>query len=92
MHTSPIVKHIELKKGESLMNINFTNKLKGHTGPHPGATTFIISGYTINDVDGKGIADWNITITNETITRTVRTDQNGSYKFTGLANGSYTVT
>ncbi|MCZ7362485.1 MAG: PGF-pre-PGF domain-containing protein, partial [Candidatus Methanoperedens sp.] len=50
------------------------------------------SGYKINEADGKGIADWNITINNSTMSRTVKTDQNGSYKFTGLANGSYTVT
>lgn len=62
-----------------------------------------ISGFKINDTNGNGIWDsgengisnWNITLNcfscNSSNVTSI-TDNNGSYKFTGLINGTYNVT
>lgn len=53
---------------------------------------FNVSGFKINAVEGTGIQNWTISIKNSTIQRKKVTDVNGFYEFTGLLNGTYTVT
>ncbi len=60
--------------------------------PPTPAATFNISGFKINNATGSGIQDWNITVTNETIQKSMLTGADGSYKFTDLVNGTYNVT
>ena len=56
------------------------------------AQTFNISGFKINSSDDTGVPGWTITLTNDTLSVPATTDANGMYQFTGLANGTYTVT
>ncbi|MFZ3385030.1 MAG: DUF1349 domain-containing protein, partial [Candidatus Methanoperedens sp.] len=57
----------------------------------PEGTKFNISGYKIDASDGTGVRNWNITITDGTNTTSTQTDVDGSYHFTNLSKGSYTV-
>jgi hypothetical protein len=69
----------------------------------PNATTFNISGFKVDDNNSNGIWDegelgienWNITLKNEStgeiIDQTI-TDNEGSFQFTNLSNGTYNVT
>ncbi|MCE8426424.1 MAG: hypothetical protein J5U17_11685 [Candidatus Methanoperedens sp.] len=56
--------------------------------PTPGS----ISGYKINSANNLGIPGWTINLTNATMNVPATTNANGMYQFTGLANGTYTVT
>jgi hypothetical protein len=58
----------------------------------PLVETFAISGFKINNNTGLGVPGWTINLTNDTMTATNTTDENGMYMFTGLANGTYNVT
>lgn len=53
--------------------------------------TYNITGYKINGSDGTVIPNWNISLTNDTITLDTSTDENGSYVFSGLVNGTYNI-
>ncbi len=59
--------------------------------PPTPAATFNISGFKINNATGSGIQDWNITVTNATMQKSMLTGADGSYRFTDLINGSYNV-
>ena len=52
---------------------------------------FNVSGFKRNESDGKGIQNWNITISNCSMQRSTLTGNNGSYKFTNISKGTYTV-
>ncbi|MCL7413567.1 MAG: SpaA isopeptide-forming pilin-related protein, partial [ANME-2 cluster archaeon] len=58
----------------------------------PPAQTYNISGFKLNSIDNSSVPGWFITLTNDTMNTTVTTDVNGMYQFTGLMNGTYTVT
>ncbi len=68
-----------------VMNVNFTNQVTPPVG------TFNISGFKLNSATGSGIPGWNITIKNATMQKSMLTGADGSYKFTGLVNGTYNV-
>ncbi len=55
-------------------------------------STFTISGFKINNAIGNGIPGWNITLSNDTMQTSTLTGLDGSYQFTGLLNGTYSVT
>ena len=57
-----------------------------------GVAAYSLSGYKINNLDGSGIPDWNITVTNGSIQTSTYTNIDGSYNFINLENGIYTVT
>ena len=59
----------------------------------PTGTKFNVSGFKINNSDKAGLPGWNITLSNSTmpIIDSTVTDNNGSYKFTNISNGAYTV-
>ena len=72
-------------QGQDIPGVNFTNQ--------PIIHTYNVSGYKVNDNDGTGIPDWNITIRNSTnAEKSTLTDINGAYNFTNLTNGTYVVT
>jgi hypothetical protein len=74
--------------GADIMNKNFTNT----PPPVVVVPTFNISGFKLNSATSLGVPGWTINLTNATSNVQATTDANGMYKFTGLANGSYTVT
>lgn len=83
--------------GDTFTNIVEINALTfpGDPNDFPSATvtpTFNVSGFKINNDTGMGISGWTITLTNGTITVPTTTNNEGMYQFTGLANGTYTVT
>lgn len=80
------------RTGDGSAEVSWTWNVETTTPPPQGANTFNISGYKLNGSDNTGIKGWNITIKNNTMVSTIKTDDNGSYKFTGLINGSYNIT
>ena len=80
-NVSPISRNITIS-GQNYTNVNFTNQP---------ILTFNVSGYKINDSDGRGISGWNITIKNSQIQTSDFTDENGFYEFTNVARGNYTI-
>jgi len=58
----------------------------------PPESTFNISGFKVNNTNGSGIQGWNITLMNSTMQKSMMTGVDGSYKFTNLVNGTYSVT
>ena len=96
VHTSSVVKHIEIEDGDIKSNVNFFNRNIRVTPPQPPVTTFAISGYKINGTFNVNttLPNWKIILINMTsgteINRT--TNSNGFYSFTGLSNGTYNVT
>ncbi|VVB56435.1 SdrD B-like domain protein [uncultured archaeon] len=71
-------------QGQDVPGVNFTNQ--------PIIHTYNVSGYKVNDNDGTGIPDWNITIRNSTnAQQSTLTDSTGSYNFMNLVNDTYTV-
>ena len=65
------------------IRVNFTNR--------PIIPAYTVSGYKINATDGRGIADWNITIKKGANQTSKFTNETGYYEFTDLLNGTYTV-
>jgi hypothetical protein len=57
-----------------------------------GANVYNVSGFKLNSSDNSGIKDWLINISNSTMSLQDVTDSNGSYMFSGLSNGTYTIT
>ena len=64
--------------------VNFTNQ--------PIVPTYNVSGFKISADNGSGISGWNITLAEGSIQKSTLTNNNGSYYFTGVINGTYTVT
>lgn len=58
----------------------------------PVTATFSISGFKVYSNNSTGVSGWPITLTNATINKTVTTETDGSYIFSGLENGTYNVT
>ena len=58
-------------------------------GPDPEPLTYSISGQVTSN--GEGLSGVTVTLSGD-YTGTITTDNNGDYSFTGLSNGSYTVT
>jgi hypothetical protein len=77
--------------GADVANQNFTN-MEVITPPPSNQTAFNVSGFKLNASDNIGISDWSISLANETNNITVTTDANGMYIFSGILNGSYTLT
>ena len=73
-----------LIEGADVMDQNFKNT-------PPVVAGFSISGFKINNSNNLGVPGWEIDLTNETMNISATTDANGMYQFTGLANGTYTV-
>ncbi len=82
-NVSPISQQVTIN-GANKPNINFTNQ--------PLTPTFNISGFKINNATGSGLQGWNITLMNSTMQTSMLTVVDGSYQFTNLVNGTYTVT
>ncbi len=57
----------------------------------PQVAGFTISGFKTNSANNLGVPGWTINLTNATMNVSATTDANGMYQFTGLANGTYTV-
>jgi len=57
-----------------------------------GTNVYNVSGFKLNSSDNAGIEGWTINISNGTINMQDVTDVNGSYMFSGLSNGTYTLT
>src|SRR5450759_3690108 len=53
---------------------------------------FNVSGFSLNNSDNTGLQGWTINISNGTINMQDETDVNGSYMFSGISNGTYTLT
>lgn len=74
-------------------NVNFGNR-------QPPAPTFSISGMKFNDLDGNsrrdegepGLSGWTINLSNNGTVISTTTASDGSYSFSGLVSGTYTVT
>ena len=82
MNVSPISREIIiLGKNEQW---NFTNQ--------PIIPTYNVSGFKINSDNGSGISGWNITLNMGPTQTSTLTDDNGFYNFSGVVNGTYTVT
>ncbi len=81
---------------DTFINIDEINNLTfpGNSSDFPieAGKTFNISGFKINDSTGIGIPEWNITLSNETMQINDSTEDDGSYNFDELNNGTYTVT
>jgi hypothetical protein len=60
--------------------------------PVVSAQTFNISGFKINSANNLGVPGWTINLSNATMNVHATTDANGMYQFTGLSNGTFTVT
>jgi len=61
------------------------------TSPPPPAGTASIMGSVFNDITGlPGLSGWVIELTG-TVTATVVSDATGSYRFSGLPHGTYTI-
>ncbi|CAG0957191.1 Serine-aspartate repeat-containing protein D [Methanosarcinales archaeon] len=70
---------------------NTNSPLIPEDAPLPG-TKFNVSGFKINASDNAGLSGWNITISNSTmLIGSTLTDIDGSYKFTNITKGTYTV-
>jgi hypothetical protein len=94
-HTNATFRVVKID-GKDVMNVNFTNNV---TVIPPAPKTSNISGIKFNDLNGNGIRDagepglanWTITLTNDTGVTITRTTVNGGYNFTNLTDGNYTV-
>jgi len=83
--------------GDSFTNIAEINALTfpGNESDHPlipPTGGFNVSGFKLNSTDNTGLQGWTINISNATINMQNVTDVNGSYMFSGLSNGTYTLT
>ena len=58
----------------------------------PRIQSYVVSGFNLNSSDNTGLQGWTISISNDTINMQDVTDVNGSYMFSGLSNGTYTLT
>ena len=82
MNVSPISREvIILGKNEQ---VNFTNQ--------PIVPTYNVSGFKTNADNGSGIPGWNITLNIGSVQTSTLTNNNGFYNFSGMINGTYTVT
>nr|WP_175265962.1 SdrD B-like domain-containing protein [Methanothrix thermoacetophila] len=92
--TSGSTATIDLDAGETI-RVTFTNTLK--TG---GQGKLDVSGYKFNDLNGNGnwdtgepgIEGWTIYLSDGTTTISTTTGSDGSYSFTNLPAGKYTIT
>src|SRR5450759_1397712 len=60
--------------------------------PPTGTNVYNVSGFSLNSSDNTGLPGWTINISNGTINMQDETDVNGSYIFSGISNGTYTLT
>ncbi len=78
--------------GNIIGGCSFTLTLIGNTGSIAGTKFEDLNANGVRDIGESGLMGWTITLTNDTgVTITQTTAQDGSYNFTNLTDGNYTV-